>query len=839
MGGLLCGKCRRQRKNKKRKSTLSLGVAPLGIPATQETSRQTYERACRLAAEGRHDAARALYEQLGQTADEAPLKALARNDLAALLALQGDIQAARQGFEAALALDTACTPAQENLALLDEEALEAAAETRAVAPPPARLAYPDENVSRIQAESLADAPPGSRAAGTGGKVAILSFLFNWPSTGGGIVHTVELARFLADAGYEVKHFYARYNPWEVGRVERLLPFPSEALEFDEVAWNLPRIQEHYRRAVDAFGPDHVIITDSWNIKPHLAEAVHGYPYVLRFQALECLCPLNNVRLLPEGDGRFGQCSRHQLATPLECARCLRQRGHRSGSLHRAERQLSGAGTPEYHERLLRALREAKAVLVVNPLMEAMLSPYSACVRVVTAGMDPARFPYPWPGERRRGADGKVRLFFAGLVEEAMKGFQVLHEACQLLWRRRQDFELVATADPAGPADAFMHFVGWQSQEDLPRHFHDTDVCVIPTIAQEALGRTAVEAMAAGRPVIASRLGGLQFTVADGATGLLSEPGDPEDLAHKIETLLDDPDLRRRLGEAGRRRFEEHYSWEVIIRRHYLPLLGPPARPKSASGNGYAPVIPERVDRGRLVEEICEFFRLQRSNVEAQLRMYAEFSEAKGYARTLGERKTLCVEEAFLVYVTLAAVRPRTVVEIGTQHGKSTRRILDIKGLLGLDSRVACFDKEDQVQCFTPEEAELRVMDLTGKYADEVLQPYQPDFVFCDVHTYDLLKEVVTQTLRHAGNCALVLHDCGRGLCNPQMTLRKDDLDVSSSTGIWERHVLAEVFGVDDPLSARLDDVRTAAHRLRVFGTPHGLAIILPRADAAFPAEGRA
>jgi hypothetical protein len=96
--------------------------------------------------------------------------------------------------------------------------------------------------------------------------------------------------------------------------------------------------------------------------------------------------------------------------------------------------------------------------------------------------------------------------------------------------------------------------------------------VLPTVAQEALGRTAVEAMAVGRPVVASRLGGLPATVVDGETGLLCEPGDPDDLARKIETLLDDAALRERLGLAGRCRFEEHYAWPVIIERHYKPLL---------------------------------------------------------------------------------------------------------------------------------------------------------------------------------------------------------------------------------------------------------------------------
>ena len=75
-------------------------------------------------------------------------------------------------------------------------------------------------------------------------------------------------------------------------------------------------------------------------------------------------------------------------------------------------------------------------------------------------------------------------------------------------------------------------------------------------------------------MIASRIGGLPFTVVDGLTGLLFEPGNVCDLAEKIETLLDDPALRARLGQAGRKRFEEHFTWNVIIDKHYRPLLTP-------------------------------------------------------------------------------------------------------------------------------------------------------------------------------------------------------------------------------------------------------------------------
>jgi glycosyltransferase involved in cell wall biosynthesis len=354
-----------------------------------------------------------------------------------------------------------------------------------------------------------------------------------------------------------------------------LPYPAECLEFEEAEWSLPAIQRRYRRAVDAFGPDYVIVTDSWSMKPLLAEALRGHRVILRLQAMECLCPLNNVRLLPGPGGGAAQCPLDQLSAPAECARCVRERGGQSGSLHQAERALSGFGTKGYREALLRAFREAEAVLVVNPLTESLLRPFARSVRVVTAGMDPARFPCPWPDDPSQGADREVKsVLFAGLVDEWMKGFHVLHEACSRLWQKRQDFELVATGDPPGRAGPFTRLVGWLSQEDLPRHLRAADVLVVPAVAQEALGRTAVEAMAAGRPVVASRLGGLPTTVVEGVTGLLFEPGDADDLAHKLEMLLDDSGLRQHLGHAGRRRFEEHYSWPVIIERHYRPLLQP-------------------------------------------------------------------------------------------------------------------------------------------------------------------------------------------------------------------------------------------------------------------------
>jgi glycosyltransferase involved in cell wall biosynthesis len=507
--------------------------------------RALYGRAAALAVRGEEAEARRLYGIIDDGHGDGSFQSLLANDLAALDAAGGDIDAALRGFEQALALDPDCRSARDNLALLNEDLSFA---RPVLAPPPVPTPEPFPSPARV---------------------AVVSLLFNWPSAGGGNVHTAELVHFLAGAGYAVRHLFARFAPWRVGHADPLPPH-SEPLDFDETTWNVRAIGERFRAAVDAFAPDFVLVTDCWNLKPQLARAMRGYPVLLRFQALECLCPLNNVRLLPLGQGRWGQCPRHQLATPAACADCLRQRGQFSGALHRAERELAGVGTAEYHALLCETLREAEAVLVLNPLTEAMLSPYSDRVRVVPWGMDPDRFP-PADAGPPPARERKV-VFQAGVVEEPMKGFDVLHAACARLWQRRRDFELVVTGEPAGRPDEFTRFTGWQSQAELPRLYREADIVAVPTVAQEGLSRTSVEAMAAGRPVVASRIGGLPCTVADGATGLLCEPGDDADLARKLETLLDDAELRQRLGQAGRRRFEEEFTWETVIERHYRPLF---------------------------------------------------------------------------------------------------------------------------------------------------------------------------------------------------------------------------------------------------------------------------
>jgi glycosyltransferase involved in cell wall biosynthesis len=84
--------------------------------------------------------------------------------------------------------------------------------------------------------------------------------------------------------------------------------------------------------------------------------------------------------------------------------------------------------------------------------------------------------------------------------------------------------------------------------------------------REGFGVACLEAMAHGRPVVASGVGGLLDLIVNGETGILVEPGNVPALRSAIDRLLGDPALRRRMGEAGRRRAAERFSWTAVTRK---------------------------------------------------------------------------------------------------------------------------------------------------------------------------------------------------------------------------------------------------------------------------------
>jgi glycosyltransferase involved in cell wall biosynthesis len=119
---------------------------------------------------------------------------------------------------------------------------------------------------------------------------------------------------------------------------------------------------------------------------------------------------------------------------------------------------------------------------------------------------------------------------------------------------------------AGLDESHVRRLGPRSNLEVLALYPLADVVVVPSVIPEALNRVIIEAMAAGRPVVATRVGGNPELVRPEETGLLVERKMPGELADAIERLLNDSRLRISLGEGARRRVEDFLNPDASVRR---------------------------------------------------------------------------------------------------------------------------------------------------------------------------------------------------------------------------------------------------------------------------------
>jgi D-inositol-3-phosphate glycosyltransferase len=210
------------------------------------------------------------------------------------------------------------------------------------------------------------------------------------------------------------------------------------------------------------------------------------------------------------------------------------------------------------------------------------------VTIIPPGVDLERFS-PMPKNIAKGITGipldHKNILFAGRVEP-LKGIDTLLRAMSLIHTRRPDMlESVCVAiiggDPwAETPDAEMArlkemrtelgvenivtFLGAKDQDMLPNYYAAAEMVVMPS-HYESFGMVALEAMATGTPVIASEVGGLAFLVRDGENGFLVPSRDPEALAERIYTLLNDANCQKVLGRNAQE-YAQKYAWPEIVSR---------------------------------------------------------------------------------------------------------------------------------------------------------------------------------------------------------------------------------------------------------------------------------
>jgi glycosyltransferase involved in cell wall biosynthesis len=188
-----------------------------------------------------------------------------------------------------------------------------------------------------------------------------------------------------------------------------------------------------------------------------------------------------------------------------------------------------------------------------------------------------------------------RVLYVGLLTPR-KGVLDLLAASRLLRERGVAHELwllggtpdegpAAEAEVRAELDASVRLLGTRAPQEMPAEFAAADVFCLPSW-WEAMPLSVLEAMAAGLPVVATDVGDVGRAVAEGVTGSVVPPRSPDKLADALEALLTDPELRERMGAAGRARVVEQFSSEATagqVSALYAELQR--SRPRRARSGG--------------------------------------------------------------------------------------------------------------------------------------------------------------------------------------------------------------------------------------------------------------
>lgn len=208
-----------------------------------------------------------------------------------------------------------------------------------------------------------------------------------------------------------------------------------------------------------------------------------------------------------------------------------------------------------------------------------LQRYSSKVRVVLNGVDTSRFAPSVDGDSVRelhGLRGCFVVLFVGALTRwhRYKGLDVLIEAFARASSNRPRMRLLVVGSGELSAEyrslardlrveERVRFVGHVDDAALPEYYAASDVAVLPSRNRsEGFGLTLLEAMASGRAVVGSSIGGIPELVHSGVDGLLVEPNDPSALASALIELCDRDDERSMMGRAGRA-FAELHDWRLV------------------------------------------------------------------------------------------------------------------------------------------------------------------------------------------------------------------------------------------------------------------------------------
>jgi phosphatidyl-myo-inositol alpha-mannosyltransferase len=228
-----------------------------------------------------------------------------------------------------------------------------------------------------------------------------------------------------------------------------------------------------------------------------------------------------------------------------------------------------------HRALKRWFRRLDGKIAVSvPAMRLVSRYFPGYYNIIPNGVDVEHFSQersPIP----QYDDDKQNVLFVGRLEKR-KGVNYLLQAFATVKAEMPNTRLLIVGPPTRAVRGYrnwvsekrladVEFIGHVSYDDLARYQHTADVVCAPATGNESQGIVLLEAMAAGRPLVASNIDGYASVITQGVEGLLVRPKDVDALAAALIELLSDPDQRREMGEKGRQRAQE-YRWDRVSQR---------------------------------------------------------------------------------------------------------------------------------------------------------------------------------------------------------------------------------------------------------------------------------
>lgn len=173
-------------------------------------------------------------------------------------------------------------------------------------------------------------------------------------------------------------------------------------------------------------------------------------------------------------------------------------------------------------------------------------------------------------------DRRIKILYVGRFDNG-KGIEYLIGAIPLIVKHHNNCSFVFVGDgPIKPQieklakklgiSKYITFEGFVPHNNINKYYHKCDIVVVPSVWPEPFGRSVIEAMACGNPIIATEVGGIPEIVEHEKTGLLIKPASLEEIANSIMMLLCNADKRKKMGEMGKKVIKEKYNVEVIAKK---------------------------------------------------------------------------------------------------------------------------------------------------------------------------------------------------------------------------------------------------------------------------------